>query len=132
MNEKKTFQMGTTFWTNPKHPTIPSHLHIVISDPFKNEGEIAIVNVTTIRGEHDDSCILIPGDHPRIQHPSYVGYARGWIVNLNSLVMLMDAMQIHRSPRMDLAVVARVQKGAMKSPKTPPRIKGLLAEQGLT
>lgn len=132
MKEKKAiFEMGTTFWTNPKHPSLPSHLHIVISSPAKNPGEIAVVNVTTLRGEHDAACILIPGDHPAIGHKSYVGYERGWVLNLNSLTMLFDAAQIHRAPKMAPAVLARVQKGAMASQKTPPRIRGLLAEQGL-
>lgn len=132
MNGKRpTFQLGTTFWTNPKHPHLPSHLHLVISDPSKNAGEIAVVNVTTLRNEYDPSCILAPGDHPAIRHESFVGYKRGWVVNLNALKMLLDAAQIHRALELSPAVLVRVQKGAMASPKTPPRIKGLLAEQGL-
>jgi len=133
MNGKKpVFGMGTTFWTNPKHPSLPSHLHIVISDPAKSPEEIAVVNVTTIRGEHDPSCVLVPGDHPAIRQKSYVGYARGWVVNLNALTMLLNAGQIHRALEMSPKVLARIQAGAMLSQATPKRIKGLLAEQGLT
>jgi hypothetical protein len=135
MNEKKpTFEMGTAFWTNPKNPSLPSHLHIVISDPTKNPGEIAVVNVTTVRSDdYDASCVLLPGDHYTIQHKSYVGYRRGWVVNLNALKTLFDAGQIHRTkPGFAPEVLARVQAGAMASKWTPPRIKGLLAEQGLT
>jgi hypothetical protein len=133
-DKKATFEMGTAFWTNPQHPTLPSHLHIVISDPAKNPGEIAVVNVTTVRGDdYDASCVLEPGDHYTIRHKSYVGYRRGWVVNLNALKALFDAGQIHRAkPGLEPEVVKRVQTGAMASKWTPARIKGLLAEQGLT
>lgn len=134
MNEKTgTFTMGTAFWTNPKNPGLPSHLHIVISDPTKNAAEIAVVNVTTVRGEdYDASCILMPGDHYTIRHKSYVGYRRGWVLNLNALKQVFEVGQIHRTkPGFSPELVARVQKGAMASRWTPARIKGLLAEQGL-
>jgi hypothetical protein len=134
MKEKKpTFVLGTTFWTHPKNPRLPSHLHIVISDPAKSETEIAVVNVTTVRGEeYDPSCVLLPGDHKAIRHESFVGYSRGWVVNLNALKMVFDAGQIHRDEEMRPDVLKRVQQGAMSSKATPARIKGLLAEQGLT
>jgi hypothetical protein len=134
MKEKKAaFEMGTAFWTNPKHPSLPSHLHILITDPAKNAEEIGVVNVTTVRGEDfDPSCVLLAGDYHAIQHKSYVGFKRGWVVNLNALETLFQMGQIHRSkPNVSPAVLARIQKGAMESKATPARIKGLLAEQGL-
>jgi hypothetical protein len=132
-DKKATFEMGTAFWTNPKHPTLPSHLHIVITDPAKSPEEIAVVNVTTVRGdEYDPSCVLLAGDHPAIRHKSYVGYKRGWVVNLNALETLLQAGQIHRTkPDVAPEILKRIQAGAMLSKATPPRIKGLLAEQGL-
>jgi hypothetical protein len=131
-NKKPTFEMGTTFWTNPKHPTHPSHLHIVISDPAKNTGEIAVVNVTTLRGEFDPSCILEAKCHKAIRVRSFVPYFRAWVVNLNVLTQLFDAGQIHRDDLMSAEMLRRVQQGAMTSKATPIRIKGILAEQGLT
>jgi hypothetical protein len=135
MKEKKaTFEMGTAFWTNPKHPSLPSHLHILITDPTKNAEEIGVVNVTTVRGEDfDPSCVLLAGDFHAIQHKSYVGYKRGWVLNLNALETLLQMGQIHRAPPpVGPEVLARIHAGAMKSKATPARIKGLLAEQGLT
>lgn len=130
-NKKQAFEMGTTFWTNPKHPTHPSHLHIIISDPSKNAQEIAVVNVTTLRGEFDPACIIERGDHPKIQQRSFVPYFRAWILNLNALKQLLDGGQIHRSDDMPTEALRRVQQGAMKSKATPARVRGLLAEQGL-
>lgn len=130
-NSKAPFEMGTTFWTNPKHPTHPSHLHIVISDPAKSADEIAIVNVTTLRGEHDATCILDAGDHRAIRARSFVPYFRAWVVNMNALRQLLDMGQIHRDAPMVGEILKRVQKGAMTSKATPTRVKGLLAEQGL-
>lgn len=130
-NRKAAFEMGTTFWTNPKHPTIPSHLHIVISDPAKSAEEIAVVNVTTMRGEHDPSCVLVPGEHRAIRVKSYVPYFRAWVMNLNALEQLLAGGQIHRDAPMGTGVLRRVQAGAMMSAGTPKRVKGILAEQGL-
>lgn len=130
-NKKALFEMGTTFWTNPKHPTHPSHLHIVISDPAKNGEEIAVVNVTTLRGEHDAACVLEAGDHRAIRNQSYVPYVRAWVVNLNALTQLLSMGQIHRDVPMGAATLRRIQRGAMDSKATPARVRGLLAEQGL-
>ncbi len=131
-SKKAGFEMGTTFWTNPKHPTHPSHLHVVISDPAKNQDEIAIVNITTARGEQDFSCVLEAGEHRAIRGKSYVPYFRAWIVNLNALEQLLAGGQIHRDAPMGPEILKRIQKGAMVSDATPSRVRGVLAEQGLT
>jgi hypothetical protein len=39
------------------------HLYIVISDPHLDPESVVIVNMTTDRGG-DQSCVLLPGDHP--------------------------------------------------------------------
>lgn len=130
-NKKALFEMGTTFWTNPKHPTHPSHLHIVISDPAKNAEEIAVVNVTTLRGEFDPSCVLEAGDHRAVRSRSFVPYFRAWVVNLNALEQLLGMGQIHRDAPMVGETLRKVQRGARASKATPARVRGLLAEQGL-
>jgi len=50
------------------------HLYAVMNDPCP-EGLCLMVNVTSIRARyHDPACLLDDGDHPFIQHPSYMLY----------------------------------------------------------
>lgn len=136
-NEKREmWPMGTVFWTNPKHPTIPSHLFVVISDPAKNGNEIVTVHLTTAKDDmwFDPACVLQRGDHDAIGRPTYARYQHAWVVNGNALRTLSEAGQIHRHSREVMVqpeVLKRLQKGAMGSKRTPARVKGILAEQGL-
>ncbi len=131
--KREMWRMGTAFWTNPKS-SLPSHLHVVLSDPPKDAERIVVVNATTIRDEFDASCVLKTGDHDAIRQPSYMEYRRAWVVNLNALAQLSEGGQIHRHLSEKVVrpeVLKRMQKGAMASPKTPAKVKGILAEQGL-
>src|SRR5262245_48576590 len=132
--QQPQYPMGMTFWTNPKHPTLASHLHVVISDPRKSATEIAVVNAATVRQgeEFDAACVLNPGDHRGITRASYMVYWRAWVVNANAIKALVDAGQIHTDQPMPADALKRIQDGAMKSAfkgGAPKRVRGLLAEQ---
>ena len=64
-------------------PSGPSgtHLHFILLGPvvLENYGrmnQVCMVNITSIREgiPHDAACVLDIGDHPFIQHQSYVAY----------------------------------------------------------
>lgn len=50
------------------------HLWIVISDPAKDADKVLIVNVTSWRGDKDQTCLVGPGDHPLIEHNSCINF----------------------------------------------------------
>lgn len=58
-----------------------NHLFVLVLGPvviplYGGKEQFAMVGVTSIRDgvPHDPACELNPGDHPFIQHPSYVKY----------------------------------------------------------
>jgi len=54
------------------------HLWVVVSNPFQNDREVLILNLTSIRNSPFDdlSCVFDAGDHPWIRHPTFVNYYR--------------------------------------------------------
>lgn len=64
-------------------PSGPSGLHLfvlvlgpVVLPSYGPTPQLVMVSATTLRADipHDPACVLNPGDHPFIQHPSYISY----------------------------------------------------------
>lgn len=59
---------------------LTDHLHIICNDPVYNHefgcDGVLVVNVSSIKPgiQYDTACTLERGDHPFIQHPSYIAY----------------------------------------------------------
>ncbi len=65
----------------PSGPQDHSHLFVMVLGPIQipsygSQPHVAMVSATTIRPNipYDNACVLNPGDHPFIQHPSYIAY----------------------------------------------------------
>jgi len=94
MNDQWVAQPGATLLI-PSGPT-GQHLFVIVLGPqqFSDLGNLSQfiqVSVTTIYPgiPYDQSCILNPGEHPFITHPSYVTYRHARIdndVHLNKMV----------------------------------------------
>src|ERR1035438_4791152 len=53
-----------------------SHPHVVLSEPFGVEKFVLVVNWATLDAECiDDACVLQPGDHAVVSHPSSMAYS---------------------------------------------------------
>ncbi len=63
------------------------HYYFVISDPAADSEHIVVVNMTTLRGfsTEDASCVLNPGEHPVVQHASWIKYEKAEVVSLRLL-----------------------------------------------
>ena len=68
----------------------PRHIWVVITDPARTNGDILLVNLTTLTDDCvDDACILGPADYPLLNHATTVAYSRsqtGTVVGLEALV----------------------------------------------
>lgn len=58
------------------------HLHIILNDPvvlqsYGNQPQVLLASVTSIKPgkQHDSTVVLNIGDHPFIEHPSYIAYS---------------------------------------------------------
>ena len=51
------------------------HLLILLTDPFGPAKQVLLVPICSVRGVHDNSCLLVAGDHEFIKQESFVSYA---------------------------------------------------------
>lgn len=60
----------------PSGPGDRLHLHAILTNPCP-DGQHLLASVTSIgKSFHDPACVLRAGDHPFIEHDSYVLYRR--------------------------------------------------------
>jgi hypothetical protein len=100
----------------PSGPT-GHHLFVLLFGPIVVDGygsndQIAMVNITSIKAgiPHDPACQLQPGDHPFVQHPSFVAYRH---------------LRIDSVPHVDLMV--RNQVWMLHQPCTPQLLARITA-----
>jgi len=68
--------LGTTLRCN----LLPRHIWIVITTPARANGEILLVNLTSLTEEcADDACILTPSDYGMLTHNTTVACSRSQI-----------------------------------------------------
>lgn len=89
------------------------HLFICISDPVGKARNTLLTSVGTIYPAEpfDPTCRLYPGDHPFIQHDSYVNYYFSRITPAEKLEKGVQQGLLVPKEILDSAVFARVCKG---------------------
>lgn len=98
------------------------HLWFVIAKPDPDER--VIVSVTTRDAETTDlTCILIPGDHPFIEHESVIFYRKADAVAVNYLETIKRRGDLVEKPRVADALIDRIRLGAFRSQFTPNYVK---------
>lgn len=106
------------------------HLFIVLSDPHIDPENVVIVNMTTDR-EIDQSCVLLPGDHPFVTHRTSIRYDKARIEAARVLEKLISSGNITRQEPLFGDVLERVRQGAAISDNIPFGCKQILIDQGL-
>ncbi|MGE5343067.1 MAG: hypothetical protein ACM3SY_16455 [Candidatus Omnitrophota bacterium] len=121
-----TFPAGSTFLL----PTPPNykifHLFILIAVE-KNTGRGLIVNVTTHRAGRDESCILIPGDHPFVKHKSVINYEYSRIIFISDLKQYLLVDQLKLSDPVNPELLKRIQQRGMESKVIENKCRNFLA-----
>lgn len=95
------------------------HLCVVIAGTT----ELAIVNFTSHRLPCDESCIVQPGDHPFVKHPTIVAYQRAFIQLNDELEAKRSAGSLRMREPLSASLLLRIQQGALISKATPNKIK---------
>lgn len=98
---------------------IEGHLWIVVSDPVA-DGSVAMVNLTSHKPPCDETCILNPGDHPFVRHKTIVKYCWATMVTPQKQVEVTRRFPA-RAP-VGGALLAKIQRGALTSEATKPKI----------
>jgi hypothetical protein len=105
------------------HPSSPRHLWVLAAGPT-DEAEFVMFNLTSMRDGCDKSCVIQPGEHVHVHHPTVVAYMRGQIVTdifLQSLGSLCSWQQPVSQPLLE-----RIQQGALDSYFTKQRQQAIV------
>lgn len=106
------------------------HLHIIFNDPaliqnYGNQPQVIFASVTSIKpGKTPDSTVILNvGDHPFIQHPSYIAYRHAEIKPQTVVAKLGSG----HAPISD-ELLERIIRGAFQSPKIRNFVKDALKQ----
>ncbi len=108
--------------------------HLTIVMAYCSESErIAIASVTSDRGTRstDSSCLLNPGDHRFIRHPSFVSYTNAEILNIDQIRRGLSTGILSLDLTLADSIIHRVITGALESKNTPRGVKRFVEEKGL-
>ncbi|WP_373413732.1 hypothetical protein [Ensifer aridi] len=99
------------------------HLFAVMNDSCA-EHQCLIINITSIKPHksHDPTCVLEAGDHPFIQHPSYVLYRMAQTPRWSHIGRMVDLNYYLTRDDWGDEVFNRIAQGIYDSEETPLRI----------
>lgn len=123
-------EAGYTF-LNASARNLPTHLWVIVSDPEQDADNVLIVNLTSWKSYHDQTCILRPGDHPWIQHDSCVNYPDAKVTSISTLEGLLSQGLITPKEAFDEEVREAIRARAGESEDLRNAHYDLLRRQGL-
>jgi hypothetical protein len=91
-----------------------------------SEGSILIFNATTHRQNSDDTCVILPGEHPYITHKSVIAYERGRLLPKSAYDYALSLAAIRPMVKISPELLLRIQEGALSSPFTASKFKELV------
>jgi hypothetical protein len=95
------------------------HLFAVLNDPCE-KGRCLVTMVTTIyeKRKYDPSCVLAPGDHPFVTHPSYLLYRNAEILDAARIDRFLKLHYYTEKDDFAEAVLQRIVDGLFASDET--------------
>lgn len=123
---------GTTLLI-PSGPNGGQHLFALMIDPVKVEGYgdracVLLASITSIHAgvPYDDSCVLGPGDHPFLQHESYVLYSKARLDPVEHLEARVQEGIFTEKEACTPELIKKIIQGALKTRRIPLDYKRLL------
>lgn len=108
------------------------HLFVVLNDPCP-DGQCLLVMVSSVKPNrhYDPTCVLDDGDHPYIDHKSYIVYRLAEAMQV-SRISKMVALKYYE-PRMDMdpAIFQQICDGLFESDETRPRLINYAKKAGI-
>ena len=116
-------QLGTTLRCNLP----PRHIWVVLNDPNTCQGQVLMVNLTTLRpGCVDDVCVLDHADFEPLDRPTTVAYSRHETGLAAGLQRAVDSGYFAEITNVPKPALQKMIEGARQSPELPESAKRLL------
>ena len=129
-----SLQIGSTFLNIPSH-NLKKHLWIIISHPKYNSQKVVIVNISSWKNTavvlNDPSCIVNNGEHPYIDHKSYVFYKEALCSTMEKLQEGIAKGVLIQQDDCSTEFLDKILDGAASSKFTSIEILEVLQEQAL-
>lgn len=107
-------------------PTPPKGHHIFIAIAEAAPDRFLCVNVTTRRKRTESTCILNPGDHPKITHESVINYKDARVISQLQFNALQRDGRCRPHNNVADEVLDRIKEGGLKSKRLTNKFKKLL------
>jgi hypothetical protein len=121
---------GDTFIRAGKHVKSDPHLWVVISDPSASSNLVA-VSFTSQRIDKDQSCVILPGEHPFVTHESVILYAGARVVPESAIFAAVHAGVLKFHSRVSQRLLAKIRKGAAVTSHLLLQAKRILQAQAI-
>lgn len=117
----------------PSGPGTKMHLFAILLDPITVDGygsqpQVLLASVESIKPGIilDDSCLLGPGDHPFIEHDSFVNYRHTRLETARHIeARINDGVFVLKEP-CSPELIRRIIQGAMQSRRISREFKKIL------
>jgi len=105
---------GTTLHPDRKH------LFVVLTNPCAG-GQHLLISISSVKQNrwHDPTCILEAGEHPFLDHQSYVFYARPQQIGQAGIIKCVKSGLYIVKENCDEAVLKKICEGVATSAMTP-------------
>lgn len=119
----------------PSGPGDKSHLFTVVLGPKRFEGhgeseQVVMVSVTTIKPDfpYDPACVIRAGEHPFIEHDSYVYYREPRVESVSHVASMVETMGWLPKESCSAELRRRIVEGLLASKRVPRHVKLLLED----
>lgn len=120
----------------PSGPGNKSHLFTIVLGPeqwvgYGGNDQVVMVSITTVKPDfpHDTACVIQAGEHPFIEHESYVYYREARIDSAAHVDNMIATMGWHPKEPCSPALRNRIMQGMMISKRVPRHIKLLFTQR---
>lgn len=103
------------------YPLPQEHLWVAVTNP-NADGEVLIVNITTVRNDIDRTVILRAKEHPFLTKPSYVYYREAMIKQVSELEGEEKALRLKKHADCAKELLGLICAGISASEHTRPAI----------
>lgn len=122
---------GSTFLipSGPRHDPGRHHLHIVIARKSGPPRQVLLVSVCSIdSAPYDTTVVLNVGDHPFIQHPSYVNYRYVSVEEEEKILRGVNSGEFTKREDCSEDLLTTIKHGLQDSPQAKPFGQNFLSE----
>lgn len=110
----------TILLPKPGHDT--AHLWVILTAPDA-QGQVLLINFTTLRPHSDATVVIQSGEHPFVVHSTVAHYADVRLTGASAIEAAITSGHFRTHQDCSAALLGRLIAGVLASPYAPEKIK---------